>query len=112
MAKRNQHSVKESLNFDSAGEWDVNAALDISNATAREVAINEHTTHVVVYSDSDVYFRFDTTSGDNVNTSNDVIWPAETLITWRVPRGLGDTIYLHVKQTASAASKSCRVVEV
>lgn len=115
-SKAHQKSVVESLNADVSASWSVSSALDISSAAHASKTLDASTNSILIYSDSDVYIRFDQLTSDTVSTANDVIIPAQTLMSIRVPNGLkasADTaITVHFKQVASAGTKSLRLVEV
>jgi hypothetical protein len=112
-------SVVEGINTDTNSNWSVSSRLDISSATEVVKALGVSTNHLMCYSDSAVLFRFDLISSNNqINANNDVIMPAGTLFTIRVPHriapedgGDDEVIYFHVKQVDSVASKYLRLVE-
>ena len=82
-------SVVEGINADVNADFSISSALDISSQTAVKKTLAVTTNHILIYSDSAVYFRFDLSSTtDTINTSNDLILPASTLISLRVPNGL------------------------
>ena len=114
--KSHQKSVVESLNADVSASWSVATAKDISSQVERKEVLNSSTNSLLIYSDSDVYIRFDQLTTDTISTANDVILPAQTLMSIRVPNGLkasSDTaITVHFKQVVSASGKSLRLVEV
>ena len=112
-------SVVEGINADTNAKWSVSSRLDISSATEVVKGLNVNTNHIMCYSDSDCYFRFDlTSSNDQISANNDVIMPAGTLFTVRVPNGVApedggtdETVYFHCKQVTSVSSKYMRLVE-
>jgi len=111
MANLNKKTEKQSLNIDTTADWSVQTRLTISSAAA--VESNVSAAHQIgVYSDSDVYVRFDTASGDSIVANNDLILPALTLLFLKVPQGLGDTVYVHFKQVTSVATKYLRLVHM
>ena len=112
MANLQKHRTHESLNIETAAEWSVQAALDISDAD--EVTSNvSNISQIGFYSDSDVYVRFDTLTSDTIVNANDLIIPGETLAFLNVPKGVGDTIYVHFKiVTSVAADKYVRIVHL
>lgn len=114
MAILRKRAVVEALNASTGvgGEWTVSTRLDISSQAAAEKQLSPNTAQIGVYSDSDVVFRFDTSSGDNTSANNDLIIEASTLTYIVIPRGLGDDVYVHFKQVASAATKYLRIVEI
>lgn len=111
MANLQKHRTHESLNIETAAEWSVQAALDIS--TAGHVTSNvSNISQIGFYADLDVYVRFDTLTTDTISTSNDLIIPGETLAFLNVPKGVGDTMYVHFKATSSDSGKSLRIVHL
>jgi len=66
---------------------------------------------VGIYSDLEIYFTFDGDSGtSSISSTDDLLIPKETLTFIKVPRGVGSTIYIHVKATSSDSTKYCRIV--
>ena len=112
-------SVVEGINADTNAKWAVSSRLDISSATEVVKTLDPNTNHLMCYSDSAVLFRFDLVSTNNqISANNDVIMPAGTLFTIRVPNGLApedggsdENVYFHAKQVDSASSKYLRLVE-
>ena len=111
MADLNKYNEKQSLNIDTAADWAVQTRLTISSAAAVESNVST-ANQIAIYSDSDVYIRFDTSSGDNIVANNDIILPALTFMTFKVPKQLGTTIYVHFKQVTSVGSKYLRLVHM
>ena len=115
-SKAHQKTVVESLNADVSGVWSVSSALTISSAAHAYKTLDASTNSILIYSDSDVYIRFDQLTSDTISTSNDVILPAQTLMSIRVPNGLKSiattAITVHFKQVTSAGTKTLRLVEV
>lgn len=112
-------SVVEGINADTNAKFSISGRLDISSGAEVVKELNVNTNHVMCYSDSHVYFRFDlVSSNDQISSTNDLIMPAGTLFTLRVPNGLAptdggadETVYLHCKQVSSIAGKYFRLVE-
>lgn len=111
MAKLGKYNANERASAEVATEWTVSSRLDISSAAVAEKLLNEQTQYLTVYADLACYYRFDTTTGDNIVTTTDPIIPATTTTRIKVPRGLGNTIYFHVVATSSSATKYFRLVE-
>jgi len=111
MANLNKKTEKQSLNVDTTADWGVQTRLTISSAAATESNVSG-VNQIGIYSDSDVYVRFDTASGDSVVANNDLILPALTLLFMKVPQGLGETVYVHFKQVTSVATKYLRLVHM
>ena len=113
MANLQKHRAHESLNVDTAAKWDVQTRLTITDAD--EQVSNVTGVHQIgVHSDSIVYFRFDTTSGDSMGsgTNDDLRLPADTLTFIKVPQSVGANIYAHFKQVTSAGSSFLRIVHL
>jgi hypothetical protein len=114
MAKLHKRSVQEGINATVGGEWSVNSAgtagssADVANSTHLELATMTST--LGVYSAVEIYFNF-ATSGTDVNASNDMILPKNTLTFLTVPRGLGNTVYFNYNST-STTTGAVRIVEV
>ena len=114
MADIHTYSVQEALNTTVGGEWTVASA-----GTAGSSASTGNTTHKAlkgatgilgVYSAVEIYFNFSSTTTD-VNASNDMIIPKNTLMFLTIPRGLGTTIYFNYNST-STTTGAVRLVEV
>ena len=111
MADLHTYSVQESLNTTVGGTWTVASAgssADVNNTTHKLLASNSGT--IGVHAAVEIYFNF-TTSETNVNASNDMILPKNTLTFLTVPRGLGNTIYFNYNST-STTTGAVRIVEV
>lgn len=100
------------------GAWTVGTVLDISSQAQKHFTFGRDTNLVRCYSDSDVYVLFDTAGTTANSTGNDQIYEAGRFEI-PVPRKLYEgevlgserTIYMHVLQVTSVASKKLRVVE-
>ena len=114
MADLHKFTVQEALNASqgSAGGWTVGSRLTLSSAAHAYLSLNAATTQIGLYSDSEVYFRFDTSTSDTISTTTDLILPDNTLVFLTIPKNVGSTIVVHFKQIASIASKFLRIVEV
>ena len=118
-SKAHLKTVVESLNADVSGVWSVSARLTIDSSSTPahdSKTLDASTNSILIYSDSDVYIRFDQLTSDTVSTANDVIIPAQTLMSIRVPNGLKASsttaITVHFKQVTSVGTKTLRLVEV
>jgi len=117
MADLRMFSVENALNVDISGDWKVSERLNISDQSHACKKISEGTMHIVIWSDSDIYMRWDNAEVDTIDINNDIIIPGETLVIWRVPNALKGSgknkdIYVHFKQVISAPDKYLRLVEV
>ena len=114
MANIGKFRAHESLNVDTAAKWDVNARLDISSQA--EVTVDVSNYHQIgLYSELAFFIRFDGDSGTSsivVLNPTDLVVPKETLTFIKIPKGVGNTVYLHVKATSSTSSKFCRLVKL
>ena len=114
MADLHTYSVQESLNTTVGGTWTVatvgtaGSSADVNNTTHKLLASNSGT--IGVHSAVEIHFNF-TTTESNVNASNDMILPKNTLTFLTVPRGLGNTIYFNYNST-STTTGAVRIVEV
>ena len=105
MANLQKHRSHESLNVDTAAGWSVQTRLTITSAD-EQVSDVTNASQIGIHSDSIVYFRFDTISGDSMGsgTDDDLRLPADTLTFIKVPRAVGSKVYAHFKQVTSDGS--------
>ena len=114
MADVHKYTVQEALNTTVGGEWSVATAgtagssADVNNTTHK--SIKESTGILGIYSAVEIYFIF-TSSEANVNASNDMLIPKNTLTFLTIPRGLGSTIFFNYNST-STTTGSVRMVEI
>lgn len=113
MANTHTYSVQEALNTTVGGEWTVASAgtagssADVANTSHQ--LLKASTGSVGIYSAVEIYFNF-ASSETNVNASNDLLIPKNTLTFITVPRGLGNTIYFNYNST-STTTGAVRIVE-
>ena len=114
MGKLHKRSVQEALNATVGGEWTVNSAgtagSSASTGNTTHLALAAMTSTLGVYSAVEVYFNF-ATSATDVNASNDMVIPKNTMIYLTVPRGLGNTVYFNYNST-STTTGAVRTVEI
>ncbi len=114
MADLHTYSVQEALNATVGGNWTVASAgtagssADVANTTHQSLSSSTNT--LGVYSAVEIYFNFSTTTTD-VNASNDLLIPKNTLTFLTVPKGLGNTVYFNYNST-STTTGAVRTVEV
>lgn len=114
MANLHKRSVQEALNATVGGNWTVNSvgtagsSANVNNSI--HLALATMTSTIGIHSAVEIYFNFTTTATD-VNASNDMIIPKNTLTFLTVPRGLGNTVYLNYNST-STTTGAVRVVEI
>lgn len=96
------------------GGWTVGAALNISGAAQKQIALDKDTNILRIQTESPVHILFDTVTGTTNTVANDPVLPAG-YHDIPVPRGLyqtgGESIFCHLKQEISAVSKTLRFVE-
>jgi hypothetical protein len=114
MSKLHKRSVQEALNVTVGGEWSVNSAgtagSSASTGNTTHLALATMTSTLGVYSAVEIYFNFSTTTTD-VNASNDMVLPKNTMVFLTVPRGLGNTVYFNYNST-STTTGAVRTVEI
>ncbi len=115
MAKLNKYRSYEALNVTVGGEWSVaTAATTGSSANVNNsihFALDPGTNTIGIYSAVAVYFNFSADSGSDVNASNDMVIPKNTLTFLTVPRGLGSSVYFNHNST-STTTGAMRIVEI
>ena len=102
MANLQKHRAHESLNTDSAADWQVQTE---ATADSDGVAINVSSYHTIhLQSDNDFYFTFNTTGTDSdVDTDADLyLMGGNTIYTLKVPKGLGNIVYLIMERKGSS----------
>tara|TARA_R110000744_G_C19133729_1_gene537369 strand:+ start:384 stop:713 length:330 start_codon:yes stop_codon:yes gene_type:complete len=107
MANLQKHRAHESLNTDSAADWQIQAVNSIAQAESYDVS-NYHTVHLM--STEDIYFEFTNSSTDALLPSKTLyLMGGDTIYSLKVPRALGDTIYLWIEDK-SGSGTSVRMV--
>jgi len=102
MANIQKHRAHESLNMDSAADWQNQGATAISVAASFDVS-NYHTVHL--QSDENIYFDFTTSSTDALVPADTLyLMGGDTIYSLKVPKALGDTIYLWIEMKSTPAS--------
>ena len=102
MANIQKFRAHESLNIESAGDWQVQSAV---TADADGVAVDVTSYHQIhLLTDKDIYFTFNTTGTDSdINTSNDLyLKGGDTIYTLKVPIGLGNAVHLIMERKESS----------
>ena len=114
MADLHKYSVQEALNTTVGGSWTVatvgtaGSSADVNNTTHKLLSSSSNT--IGVHSAVEIYFNF-TASETNVNASNDLLLPKNTLTFITIPKALGNTIYFNYNST-STSTGAVRIVEV
>ena len=115
MANLQKHRTHESLNIETAAEWSVQSRvqIDASGGAQHNTSDVSSVSQIGFYGDADFYIRFDDSTSDTISTTTDLIIPGETLAFLNVPKGIGNTIYVHFKiVTSVAADKYVRLVHL
>ena len=102
MAIIQKHRAHESLNIETAADWQVQSAVTVDSDGVAVNVTSYHTIHL--QSDKDFYFTFNTTGTDSdISTSNDLyLMGGDTIYSLKVPRGLGDSVYLIMERKESS----------
>jgi|TARA_R100001530_G_scaffold42415_1_gene32312 hypothetical protein len=102
MANLQKHRAHESLNAETAADWKVQSAVTVDSDGVAVNVTSYHTIHL--QSDKDFYFTFNTTGTDSdISTSNDLyLMGGDTIYSLKVPRGLGDSVYLIMERKESS----------
>jgi len=102
MANIQKFRAHESLNIESAGDWQVQTAVTVDADGEAVDVTSYHQIHLLT--DKDIYFTFNTTGTDSdVNTSNDLyLKGGDTIYTLKVPRGLGNAVHLIMERKESS----------
>ena len=107
MAKLQKFRAHESLNIDSAADWQIQSVNSITTAESYDVS-NYHTVHLM--SSQDIYFEFTNSSTDGLDPANTLyLMGGDTIYSLKIPRALGETIYLWIEDK-SGSGASVRVV--
>ena len=109
MANLQKHRAHESLNAETAADWKVQSAVTVDSDGVAVNVTSYHTIHL--QSDKDFYFTFNTTGTDSdISTSNDLyLMGGDTIYSLKVPRGLGDSVYL-IMERKESSDATARVV--
>ena len=102
MANIKKFRAHESLNIESAGDWQVQGAVTVDSDGVAVDCTSYHQVHLLT--DKDIYFTFNTTGTDSdISTSNDLyLKGGDTLYSLKIPTGLGDTLYLIMERKGSS----------
>ena len=99
MANLHKFTVQESLNTDTAGSWAVQTAVTTSDSTVTHIDVSAVNT-VIFDCTSDIDVLFDTAATTSNSDTNDLKLQAG-ITSIKVPRGLGNTVYLHWRRSGS-----------
>ena len=104
MADLHKFTVQESLNTETAGQWERGSATTVAGSAINAIhgtdAKNVGDFHTVgITIDEDIYFRFTSSTTDACDTT-DLKLPAGTHFI-KIPRGLGNNVYLNMLRVSS-----------
>ena len=102
MANIKKFRAHESLNIESAGDWQVQSAVTVDSDGVAVDCTAYHQVHILT--DKDIYFTFNITGTDSdINTSNDLyLKGGDTIYTLKIPSGLGNGVHLIMERKGSS----------
>ena len=101
MAKLQLHRAHESLNTQSAADWQVQAVNTVSSSAEAIDVSGYHNVHIMT--DNDLYFSFQPSSTDVLSTANDLyLMGGDTIYSLRIPHGLSDTVNIQLERKGSS----------
>jgi len=109
MANIKKFRAHESLNIETAGDWQVQSAVTVDSDGEAVDCTSYHQVHLLT--DKDIYFTFNTTgTASDVSTSNDLyLMGGDTIYTLKVPKGLGNKTYL-IMERKEGSDATVRVI--
>jgi len=109
MANIKKFRAHESLNIETAGDWQVQDAVTVDSDGEAVDCTSYHQVHLLT--DKDIYFTFNTTgTASDVSISNDLyLMGGDTIYTLKVPKGLGNTTYL-IMERKEGSDATVRVI--
>ena len=109
MANIKKFRAHESLNIESAGDWQVQGAVTVDSDGVAVDCTSYHQVHLLT--DKDIYFTFNTTGTDSdISTSNDLyLKGGDTIYTLKVPRGLGNAVHL-IMERKEGSDATVRII--
>ena len=109
MANIKKFRAHESLNIETAGDWQVQSAVTVDSDGVAVDCTSYHQVHILT--DKDIDFTVYITGTDSdVNTSNDLyLMGGDTIYTLKVPKGLGNTTYL-IMERKESSDATARIV--
>ena len=99
MANLNRFSAQEAVNVEVAAIWDVQTVVTTTNTHTNHVNVSNYH-QVIIDTTSAIDILFDTNATTNCSDTNDLKLP-QGVSSMKVPKGLGNTIYLHWRRDGS-----------
>ena len=110
MANIQKFRAHESLNIESAANWQVQSIVEVDNLAAGSIidVSNYHMVHLQPA--EDIYFTFNETSAEaSLSTANDLyLKGGDTIYSFKIPKGLANTMYLILERVDTTGN--CRIV--
>ena len=110
MANLQKHRAHESLNIDTAADWQVQTIVSVT-ANAADAMIDVSNYHMVhLQPAEDIYFTFNANNVEaSLVTSKDLyLKGGDTIYSFKIPKGLSDTMYLILERVTDTGN--CRIV--
>jgi len=104
MANLQRHRAHESLNIDTAADWQAQTIISVTGTAGNVDVTNYHMVHLQPV--EDIYFTFSIDSTEtNLVPGNDLyLKGGDTIYSFKIPRGLGDTIYLLMERVTDTGN--------
>ena len=110
MANLQKHRAHESLNIDTAADWQVQTIVEVDNLAAGSIVdvSNYHMVHLQPA--EDIYFTFNEVNAEaSLVPANDLyLKGGDTIYSFKIPKGLSDTMYLLLERVSDTGN--CRIV--
>ena len=110
MANTQKFRAHESLNVETAADWQVKTVVEVDNLAAGSIidVTSYHMVHLQPV--EDIYFTFNETNAEgSLSSSNDLyLKGGDTIYSFKVPKGLSDTMYLILERVDTTGN--CRIV--
>ena len=110
MANLQRHRAHESLNIDTAADWQVQTVVEVDNLAAGSIidVSNYHMVHLQPA--EDIYFTFNSVNAEaSLVPGNDLyLKGGDTIYSFKIPKGLSDTMYLILERVDTTGN--CRIV--
>ena len=110
MANTQKFRAHESLNVETAADWQVQTVVEVDNLAAGSIidVTSYHMVHLQPV--EDIYFTFNETNAEgSLATANDLyLKGGDTIYSFKIPKGLSDTMYLLLERVS--ATGNCRIV--
>jgi len=110
MAQIQKFRAHESLNIESAADWQVQTIVEVDGLAAGSMidVSNYHMVHLQPA--EDIYFTFNEVNAEaSLVPANDLyLKGGDTIYSFKIPKGLSDTMYLLLERVSDTGN--CRIV--